>query len=306
MDGYERITFSFIAVCLILFLPPLLDGIARKVKAKIQLRQGASIFQTYYDIITFLSMEPVYPTERLSFRLAPYIAFASAVSAALVLPYGRVIPVSFTGDIFVFLYVLAMVSIAYMIGGFSLNNTYTNTGANREMMIILSIEPVLGVAIGTFALNAHTLRMGAIPFAVTFTVSVLLAYALLAYSVYVEGGFIPFDVAEAEQEILEGTFCEYSGYLLGIFKWALMIKRFALLWLLSSFVSIPLVRNVANGTLGGALILLTQLTVLFLLYAGIAVIESMNARLRIDHIIRKNAGVFLCSLAVLALAALGW
>ncbi len=298
----ERITFSFIAVCIILFLPPLLDGIARKIKAKIQLRQGPSILQTYYDLMTFLSMEPVYPTERLAFRLAPYIAFASAVSAALVLPYGRVIPVSFTGDIFVFLYVLAMVSIAYMVGGFSLNNTYTNTGANREMMMILSIEPILGVAIGTFALNAHTLRIGAIPFGLTFTVSVLLAYGLLAYSVYVEGGFIPFDVAEAEQEILEGTFSEYSGYLLGIFKWALMIKRFALLWLLSSFVSIPLVRNVPSS----ALTLITQLIVLLLLYAGIAVIESMNARLRIDHVIRRNTGVFLCSLAVLLLAALGW
>ncbi|WP_297500019.1 NADH-quinone oxidoreductase subunit H [Thermococcus sp.] len=298
----ERIAFSFISLCLILFLPPLLDGIGRKVKARIQLRQGPSILQTYYDLTTFLSVEPVYPTERLAFRLAPYIAFASAVSAALVLPYGRVIPVSFTGDIFVFLYVLAMVSIAYMVGGFSLNNTYTNTGANREMMMILSIEPILGVAIGTFALNAHTLRIGAIPFALTFTVSVLLAYGLLAYSVYVEGGFIPFDVAEAEQEILEGTFSEYSGYLLGIFKWALMIKRFALLWLLSSFISIPFVRNVANG----ALILITQLIVLLLLYAGIAVIESMNARLRIDHVIRRNTGVFLCSLAVLLLAALGW
>ena len=302
----ERITFSFIAVCLILFLPPLLDGIGRKVKARIQLRQGPSILQTYYDLMTFLSMEPVYPTERLAFRLAPYIAFASAVSAALVLPYGRVIPVSFTGDIFVFLYVLAMVSIAYMIGGFSLNNTYTNTGANREMMMILSIEPILGIAIGVFALNAHTLRIGAMPFALTFTVSVLLAYGLLTYSVYVEGGFIPFDVAEAEQEILEGTFSEYSGYLLGIFKWALMIKRFALLWLLSSFILIPLVRNVPSGILGGVEILVAQLMVLFLLYAGIAVIESMNARLRIDHVIRRNTGVFLCSLAVLLLAVLGW
>ncbi|ACS32562.1 respiratory chain complex I subunit 1 family protein [Thermococcus gammatolerans] len=306
MSGYERIAFSFIAVCLILFLPPLLDGVARKIKAKIQLRQGPSILQTYYDLVTFLSMEPVYPTERLAFRLAPYIAFASAVSAALVLPYGRVIPVSFTGDIFVFLYVLAMVSIAYMIAGFSLNNTYTNTGANREMMIMLSIEPVLGLAIGTLTLNAHTLRIGAIPFAVTFTLSVLLAYGLLAYSVYVEGGFIPFDVAEAEQEILEGVFSEYSGYLLGIFKWALMIKRFALLWLLSSFISIPLVRNIANGALGGALILVTQLIVLFLLYTAVAIIESMNARLRIEQIIRQNAGVFVCSIAVLVLAALGW
>ena len=71
MSGYERIAFSFIAVCLILFLPLLLDGVARKIKAKIQLRQGAPILQTYYDLVTFLSMEPVYPTERLALGWLP-------------------------------------------------------------------------------------------------------------------------------------------------------------------------------------------------------------------------------------------
>ncbi len=304
----EKIVFALITVMIIFLLPPLLDGISRKVKAKIQYRVGASIFQTYYDLQSLLNMEPILPTERLAFRIAPYIAFASALAAALLLPFGSFVPVAFTGDFFVFLYVLAMFSVAMMIAGFSVNNSYTNAGANREMMLILSIEPVLGVAIGVFALNAHSLSIGGIPLNITFTPSLILAYVLLAYAVYVEGGFIPFDIAEAETEILEGPLCEYSGRLLGMFKWAMLIKRLALLWLFVSFLVLPIMKNIIDITTftGGLATLAVQLIVLFIIYSIIAIIEASNARLRIDQAIRQNTRVFLAGLVVLLIAALGW
>ncbi|NJE11523.1 respiratory chain complex I subunit 1 family protein [Thermococcus sp. LS2] len=304
----QKIVFALITIAIIFFLPPLLDGISRKIKAILQWRQGGPILQTYYDLQSLLSMEPILPTERLAFRIAPYIAFASALSAALVLPFGNFVPVRFTGDFFVFLYVLAMFSVAMMIAGFSVNSTYTNAGANREMMLILSIEPVLGVAIGIFALNAHSLSISGIPLNLTFTPSTILAYVLLAYAVYAEGGFIPFDIAEAEPEILEGPLCEYSGKLLGIFKWSMLIKRLALLWLFVSFLVIPIIRDFIDISTfaGGLVVLVAQLVAVFVLYAIIAIIEASNARFRIDQAIRVNSKVFMASLVVLIIAALGW
>ncbi len=290
-----------VPISLALTIAPILNGIGRKVKAKVQMRQGPSILQTWYDLASLLSMEAILPTDRPSFRLAPYVALASAIAAATVLPYGGLSPLRFSGDFFVFLYVVAMVSIAYIVAGFSLPSTYTNAGANREMMMVLSIEPVLGIAIGILALNSHSLCLSYMPLHLHASPSIFLAIGLLAYAVYVEGGFVPFDAAEAETEILEGTLCEYSGRLLGIFKWAIMVKRFVLLWLLGSFIVLPL-----TGGFPGWTVFLLQLIVVLAIYFAAVTVETYNARLRIDQAIRMNTKVFLASLVILLIASLGW
>ncbi|AHF80869.1 Hydrogenase 4, component C or formate hydrogen lyase subunit 4 [Thermococcus paralvinellae] len=304
---FEKIAFAGASLIIILLLPPLLDGIARKIKAILQSRQGPPLLQTYYDISTLLSMEPILPTDRLGFIVAPYAAFAAALSAGLVLPFGNFIPVAFTGDIFVFLYVLAIFSISMMMAGFLVNNTYANAGANREMMIILSVEPILGVALGIFALKTHTLSISGIPMNLTITPSVILAFIFLAYSIYVECAFIPFDVAEAETEILEGPFVEYSGRLLGIFKWAMLIKRVVLIWLFVSFIVLPIMKNIVDITslYGAVATLITQLVMLVVFYATSAVIEATTARMKITPIIKQNTIIFVAGLIALAIASLG-
>ncbi|HIP74820.1 MAG TPA: hydrogenase [Thermococcus paralvinellae] len=303
----EKVAFAVISLVVLLLLPPLLDGISRKIKAILQARQGPSLLQTYYDISSLLSMEPMLPTDRLGFIVAPYVAFAAALSAGLVLPFGNFIPVAFTGDIFVFLYVLAIFSISMMIAGFLVNNTYANAGANREMMIILSVEPILGVALGIFALKTHSLSISGILMNLTLTPSVILAFIFLAYFIYVECAFIPFDVAEAETEILEGPFVEYSGRLLGIFKWAMLIKRVVLIWLFVSFLVLPIMKNIVDITsLHGAVVtLIAQLVMLFLFYAMSAVIEATTARMKITPILKQNTIIFAAGLIALAIASVG-
>ncbi|ALM75671.1 respiratory chain complex I subunit 1 family protein [Thermococcus barophilus] len=302
----ERAILGLVAITIIMFLPPLLDGIARKIRATLQARQGPPIFQTYYDLASLLSMDSNSPTDRFGFMIAPYVAFAAALAAGFVLPFGNFIPVAFTGDLFVFLYVLAISSIAFMMAGFLVENTYANAGANREMMIILSIEPVLGIAIGVLALKSGTLSISGIPLNLTFAPSVLLALALLAYAVYVECAFIPFDIAEAETEIIEGPLAEYSGRLLGIFKWAMLIKRVTLIWLFSGIVVLPFFKDVLSTTLGSIAALLCQLVVLFVFYALAAVIEATSARLKIIQAIKQNTIVFVLGIVVLAMASVGW
>ncbi len=288
-----------IAILTSWLLPPLLDGIGRKIKAKIQGRRGPPILQTYYDIISLLRMPSSLPTRRLSFRIAPYLAFSSVIASSLVLPFGK-FPISFSWDFLVLIYVAGIVSVSLMMAGFSLDNFYANAGANREMMMLLTLEPLLALSIAIFALNSHSLSLKGIMSSLRPLPSLAFSYCLLAYVSYLEAGFLPYDIPEAETEIIEGALCEYSGSLLGVFKAALLGKRFIFIWLLSSFLIIPWI------SAPWYLILAIQYSLTFLIYSLCSLIEALSARKRIREVISENWKAFGIGLIGLLLAGLGW
>jgi hydrogenase-4 component C len=280
------------------FLPPLLDGVARKVKAMIQNRVGPSILQTWYDIITLLSMDSILPTSSLAFRLAPYVALASALCMALMLPYGSDAIINFGGDLIAFIYVFTLFSAALVFGALSVDNSYSHAGANRELTLSLVFKPLFAITIGIFALKTGSLSITEIARSISLSPSIIGAYLLLLYVTYVESGFIPYDIAEAETEILEGPLTEYSGRLLGLFKWALQIKRFAMIWLFASFVALP----VAKGTAAFAL----QLLVFLLTYLLMVTYESLNARHRLDQATKQGVKGIIIGVIIMIIAWLGW
>ncbi|AIU70594.1 hydrogenase [Thermococcus eurythermalis] len=280
------------------FLPPLLDGVARKVKAMIQNRVGPSILQTWYDIITLLSMESILPTSSLAFRMAPYVALASALCMALMLPYGSGAIINFGGDLIAFIYVFTLFSAALVFGALSVDNSYSHAGANRELTLSLIFKPLFAVTIGIFALKTGSLSITKIARSISPSPSIIGAYLLLLYVTYVESGFIPYDIAEAETEILEGPLTEYSGRLLGLFKWALQIKRFAMIWLFASFVALP----VAEGVVAFAL----QLLVFLLTYLLMVTYESLNARHRLDQATKQGVKAIVIGVIIMIIAWLGW
>jgi len=280
------------------FLPPLLDGIARKVRAMIQNRVGPSIFQTWYDIITLLSMESILPTASLAFRLAPYVALASAICMALMLPYGSDAIINFGGDLIAFIYVFTLFSAALVFGALSVDNSYSHAGANRELTLSLVFKPLFAITIGIFALKTGSLSITEIARSISPSLSIIGAYLLLLYVTYVESGFIPYDIAEAETEILEGPLTEYSGRLLGLFKWALQIKRFAMIWLFASFVALPVAE--------GAIAFVLQLLVFLLTYLLMVTYESLNARYRLDQATRQGMKGIVIGVVLMIIAWLGW
>jgi len=298
-----RLVSLCVAIVIALVFPLIFDGIGRKIKARIQYRMGPPIFQTIYDVSKLLKT-PYLVSGGLMFILAPCIAFASALASITMLPVGGISPISFSYDIFVFLYVEAMVSISLMLAGFSVQNIYANAGANRETMLILSTEPILGVALAMLALLTKRLSIEGIAYTIgvidyRLLPLVLIAYMMLVYIVYIEGGFIPFDLTEAETEILGGPLCEYSGRLLALFKWALLIKRFTLIWLLASLITIPSVAPAfsrINTVFSYILVLLFQLFIALVLYCSIVANEAFTARYKIDHVISLNKRVFLVSI----------
>ncbi|AMM53946.1 respiratory chain complex I subunit 1 family protein [Pyrococcus kukulkanii] len=285
-----------LGVALSLLISPLFDGIARKIKARVQFRVGPPIVQTYYDIAKLLSLQPRIPTKNKLFVIAPYLALASALASVSVLPFGK-FWVSFSWDVVAFIYALAMVSVFFMLGAFSVRSAFSHIGAHREMMLILSTEPILAVALAMLSASAGSLKMSDILSSPLSPLS-LLGVLFLLYSVYVEGSFVPFDVAEAETEIAGGIFVEYSGKLLGVSLYALLIKRFALTWLLASILTYRFLLGVS-----WPVVLLVQFVVSAVIYSVFALIEATSARLRIDQIVSMNVRVFF--LAIIAFIV-GW
>ena len=300
-----KLGFNLAGILIILLLPPYLDGIARRVKARLQYRRGPPLMQTWYDLQKLFALPSVRPTKSTLFTWVPYIALASAISAALLLPYGNVVPVDFGFNLVVFFYVILMVSVALMFAGLSVQNAFSHLGSAREMQIILTVEPLIAVLYGVLAYNAGSLSIADIIANLHLTPSLILTYILLAYALYVESGFVPFDIAEAEQEVIGGPLAEYSGRLLGVFYYAIHIKRFALLWFFVSLLTLPWLGPIDTPE-RAALVLALQFILTVSFYPIIAALEATNARLRIDHVVKMNTRAFFAGVIILAMAFMGW
>ncbi|EEB73391.1 Subunit MbhM of the mbhHH'M(K+L)NJX-encoded membrane-bound energy-converting [Ni,Fe]-hydrogenase [Thermococcus sp. AM4] len=305
METTIKIGFELVGILIIFLLPPYLDGIARRVKARLQYRRGPPLMQTWYDLQKLFNLPSVKPTKSLLFTAAPFLALASAISAALLLPYGNVIPVDFGFNLVVFFYVILMVSVFLIFGGLSVQNAFSHIGATREAQLILTVEPLIAVLYGVLAYNAGSLNIADIIANLHLTPSLVLAYIVLAYALYVESGFVPFDVAEAEQEVIGGPLGEYSGRLLGVFYYAIHIKRFALLWFFVSILTMPWIGPI-NTPERAALVLALQFILTVAFYPIIAALEATNARLRIDHVVKMNVRMFFVGLVILGMAFMGW
>src|SRR4030065_255527 len=136
-------------------------------------------------------------------------------------------PPAFAGDAITFLYFIALAGVAIMLGAFACGNPYAYVGASREMMMILSVEPVAAIALVTAAGKAGSLsfpEMIASYGASGPSVSMVVAGIAFLLALQAQVGKLPFDIAEAEQEIMEGPFIERSGPGLALFKLASYAK----------------------------------------------------------------------------------
>jgi NADH-quinone oxidoreductase subunit H len=174
-------------------------------------------------------------------------------------------------------------SIALIIGGASSANPHGVVGASREMKLMLSYElPMLLAVLTAVVASGFTFRLGGLversaggvgaklALVVGFLVAVLCTQAKL--------GLVPFDMAEAETEIMGGVYVEYSGPPLALFH----LTRAMLFALMPIFLVTVFWGGFAGGLGGLALGALKYLLVVVLL----VLIRNTNPRLRIDQAMR--------------------
>lgn len=218
----------------------LLKGLDRRFVARLQRRVGPPLIQPALDVLKLCTKEVLIPdvAQRTAFIAAPVAALGGIALCAAYLPIPGVssgLPLS--GDLLVLLYLFPMPAIALMLGGSASGSPYGAVGFTREMVLMLAYEVPLLLVLMTVALKAGALAGNVAEFSLdaivnlqhlhgSFGFSWAMLPALLAWMVFLAGttGVPPFDVPEAETELLEGPLLEYSGVLLALFNLASAIK----------------------------------------------------------------------------------
>ncbi len=285
-----------------LLLSPLCEGIMRKLRAALHSRIGPPITQPYWDLLKLLGKEDLRSTGGIVYAAMPAITLGSALLLAALVPMGGPAPLAFAGDLIVVLYVATMSSVLIMLVGFGSASPYASIGSSREMMMLLSVEPILAIALCVGAFKAKTLALGGmVEWQVRNGPSISMAIAGVAFFLALQAvaGKLPFDIAEADQEIMGGSLVEQSGPRLALLRWAMWVKQLVLAFLLvETFFPWP------HFGIFPIDLVTTAVKVLVVLVL-VTVIDVVNPRLRIDQAMGYFMRVGVSSLAALAFAVIG-
>ncbi|MEW6064475.1 hydrogenase [Desulforamulus profundi] len=271
-----------------------LMGIDRKIAARLQRRVGPPVYQPFIDLVKLTRKETVVPeTAHLqAFRLAPLLGFVGMMAAVTLIPIAGVYQgFEHSGDLLVLLYLLSLPAIALMIGGSASSSPFGAIGFSREMVMMMSYELPLLIVLVTVALKVGLATGGIATFSLSEIVqfqlengALLFDYtmlpALLAFLVFIPGnmGVVPFDIPEAETEIVEGPILEYSGTGLALFKLMTSLKMVVVLGLaIALFFPTPLGENFLIN------LLWFFLKCLVLMVISITVVRTSTGRVRMDQ-----------------------
>jgi formate hydrogenlyase subunit 4 len=293
-------------IALVLALAPLFEGILRKVTAKVQSRQGPPVWQPYYDLLKLLGKEDIESGESPAMqRFASWLSLAAILTVAVLVPMGTVPPLAGAADAYLLIYLLTLCGISTMLAGLAAGSTYSLVGMSREMMSLMTLEPLLAVAVVIGVVHTRSLRLETVlagsPYAqagLPLAGILMLGVAILAFQAFV--GRLPFDIAEAETELMEGAMIEYSGPKLALFKFSQMAK-------LVVYGSLVVSLFLPWGSeLPAPLNLVSLLVKLILLVLAVTLVAATHARYRIDQAIRYYGGLLGASLVALLLALYGY
>jgi NADH-quinone oxidoreductase subunit H len=228
----------------------------RKVLAHMQGRLGPmrtgwhGLFQPVADAVKFIMKEDIIPAtaDKAIFSIAPIIMLITAFGAFVAIPFGpsirilgREIPLWVSNLNIGILYVLALSSVGtygVIMGGWASNNKYSLMGGFRSAAQMISYEIPMSFAIVTVALMAGSLNLQEIVNAQAhrwflFTWVGPVAFFLYLVSAVAETNRVPFDLPEAESELVAGYFTEYSGIRFGMFYMAEYINMMVVSLLVS-------------------------------------------------------------------------
>jgi formate hydrogenlyase subunit 4 len=293
-------------IVLVLALAPFFEGILRKVTAKVQSRQGPPIWQPYYDLLKLLGKEDIESGESPAMqRFASWLSLAAILTLAVLVPMGATPPLSGAADAYLLISLLTLCGVSTMLAGLAAGSTYSLVGMSREMMSLMTLEPLLAVAVFVSMVHTRSMRLDAVLNGSAYVQAglplagiLMLGVAIFAFQALI--GRLPFDIAEAETELMEGSMVEYSGPKLALFKFTRMAKLVVYGALLVSIFA-PW-----GSALPAPLNLLALLAKLLLLVLVVTLVAATHARYRIDQAIRYYGGLLGLSLVALLLALYGF
>ena len=281
---------AIVQAILYIALAPLLVGWVRKVKAWLQNRSGASLWQPYQDIYKLLGKEVrMAHTASILFRAAPYIVFVSVWLAATAVPLlTSDLATAAIADVIVIAGLLALARFFLALAGMDVGTAFGGMGASREMFVSALAEPAMLMAVFTLAMTAHSTNLSAVvdyqlDGAHSLRPSFMFALAGLVLVAIAETGRIPVDNPTTHLELTmihEAMILEYSGRHLALMELAAQLKLL-LYGVLIANVFFPwgIARDNSAEALGLAVVVLFGK--LMFLGAVLAMSETVLAKMRL-------------------------
>ncbi len=294
---------------------PLLLGLMRKVRSRLEGRVGAPIHQPLLDLRKLFAKQRMRPRESSwVFGAGPVVLVATVVAVAAVSPLVTTTPpLGQSSDFFAVVFVLLLGSVLLALSALDTGTAFGGMGSSRSMTIGALCEPALLVAILAMAIAARTsnlpalVRIGLTHPAVIASPARILALASFLVVILAESGRLPVDNPSTHLELTmihEAMVLEYSGADLGLI---ILGESMRLVFLLGLLVNLLVPWGVADrsGALFfgvGLLALVAKVTAVGVM---IAVFEVFTAKMRLFRLPELLAGGFVLALlgAVTAVVA---
>jgi len=285
------------------------NWVVRKSVARLQNRQGPlhtgwqGILQPFADLIKLLAKEDITPggAEKTIFNFTPVLIFALPFAALFLIPIQSLnnlwsyTPIaSFEGDLAIVLFLLSLVVLSVFLAGWSSSNAFGAVGATRVALMTLAYEiPLVLIAFGP-AIMAGSLSINKIVawevqsinnfikapsiWGIALGVSMLIGFIIYLICLLAELEMRPFDMAEAETEIVHGWQVEYSGKKLAL----LTLGRDVKIVLASALLTSLFLGGPAGPVLPPILWFILKTTVCVFIIANLS---ALFARFRIDQMV---------------------
>lgn len=262
-----------------------LEYLDRKVYARLQNRIGPPWYQPMADFLKLLGKETLIPAgaNRLMFQILPVVSLCAVAAAFVYVPvFGIMSSASFEGDLIIVLYLLTIPTVCLFLAGWYSRGVYSTIGSVRTLTQMFAYEVPLFMALLAPALIAKTWSIdGIAEFYSEHPLYILINIPALFIALISGQGKLeraPFDLPEAETEIVSGVLVEYSGKLLAIFKISVSCELVLIASLISA-IFVPLITGIA--VFDFILYFVKTIAVLLIL----ALMRSAMARLRMDQMI---------------------